>query len=76
MPAEKTTIDERTFRIALAARGWPQWKVAACLGVSPSELSAYRRGRRFLSPDLVSKLERILGLEAGALSRTANAALV
>ena len=68
MSLTKIMISDRCLRVALAQRGWTAWQLAAQLGICPSTLSAYRRGRRRLLDDFVVRMERVLELDAGTLN--------
>lgn len=62
------TIDERKFRVALAEKGIPQWRLAVQAGLSPPVLSAIKLGRRSPTSEQVARIERALGLPLGALA--------
>jgi len=60
-------LNDVQLRVALARRGWPQWRLASRLGVSPSTFSGYRRGRTRPPARLLDRAEHLLGLAPGAL---------
>src|SRR5437899_2439768 len=68
----QSTVNDATYRVALARLGVPQWKLAAQLGVSPSTLSAFRRGHRTPPPDFIRRLEGALELQEGELTAHAD----
>lgn len=61
-------LNEKKYRVALAELGWPQWRLASTLNISPTTLSSYRRGHRVPPPNVLVALEKLLSLPKGALS--------
>lgn len=66
---QRSAIDIRELRVALARRDVPQWRLAADIGVCPSSLSSYLSGRQPSPRDLREKIERALGLPAHSLAQ-------
>ncbi len=61
-------INRDRFRHALIDRRLTGYEVAGRVKVPPSHLSEMLHGKRPVPPEVVRRLERILGVEAGALS--------
>lgn len=55
------------LRAELALRGLAQWRLAKKIGYPPSTFSDYVRGARPAPADLVSRIERVLGLRPKSL---------
>lgn len=72
MALTKQKINFKEFRAQLARLGWPQWKIAAKLGCAPSTFSRYLHSEIKPPDNLVQRIETILGLPAGHLSKSNN----
>ena len=58
------------LRAELARQGLPHWRLAADIGMSPSALSGYLRGRYPAPQGLRRRIEQALGLPFGFLTPT------
>lgn len=61
-----STVAQR-LRACIDGRHMTQADTAQRLGISPQYLSDVLRGRRKVSPRLALRIERVLGLDAGAI---------
>lgn len=60
-------MDKIKLKVALIHKGWPQWRLAAELDMSPSSFSAVVHGKHPNSAKITREAEKLLGLEEGSL---------
>jgi transcriptional regulator with XRE-family HTH domain len=63
-------IDRMKLRIELARKDMVQADIAKMIGTMPTTLSSWLNGRHAAPGDLARRIERALGIRAGALSAT------
>ncbi len=67
--AQVRTIVRRRLFAALAEREMHAWQLATKLKLHPATFSQILHGRRKTPPDLVARVEKLLGVEEGLLSQ-------